>query len=72
MAGLGAVIRNKNGRIMAAALSNSSFQGDFEYVKAEAVRYGVQITRCGIDPRQTKKLSNLLWVKKGLEKKFIG
>ncbi|KAL9457816.1 hypothetical protein AB3S75_006795 [Citrus x aurantiifolia] len=44
-AGLGAVVRNSNGRIIAAAVKKVCFQGTVAGMEAEAVLFGIQVAQ---------------------------
>ncbi|KAJ4713163.1 Ribonuclease H-like domain containing protein [Melia azedarach] len=51
LVGLGMVIRDSKGEIMAAAGKRTEFYGDVELAKVEAIRFGVQIaTESGLVP----------------------
>ncbi|KAK9208996.1 hypothetical protein WN944_001357 [Citrus x changshan-huyou] len=45
IAGLGAVIRDENGNVIAAAIKVSKFYGDVCFAEAEAVEWGLQVAR---------------------------
>ena len=45
LAGLGVVIRDETGHVTVAAIKISKFHGDVSYAKAEAMEWGMQITR---------------------------
>ncbi|XP_024041739.1 probable H/ACA ribonucleoprotein complex subunit 1 [Citrus clementina] len=49
-AGLGVVIRNDKGDVVAAAIKPSSFNGDVPFAEAEAIEWGMQVAkRAGIN-----------------------
>ncbi|KAH9650223.1 putative reverse transcriptase/RNA-dependent DNA polymerase [Citrus sinensis] len=49
-AGLGVVIRNDKGDVVAAAIKPSSFNGDVPFAEAEAIKWGMQVAkRAGIN-----------------------
>ena len=42
-AGLGAIVRNWKGEIMAAGIQSTNFHGDLEYAEAEAIYFGIKM-----------------------------
>ena len=42
-AGLGAIVRNWKGEIMAAGIQSTDFHGDVEYAEAEAIYFGIKM-----------------------------
>lgn len=45
MAGLGAVIKDSGGKIVAAGISQAHLRGNVSYAEAEAVQWGLKVTR---------------------------
>ena len=45
LAGLGAIIRDENGKVIVAAIKVSKFFGDVSFAEAEAIEWGMQIAR---------------------------
>ena len=45
LVGLGAIIRDENGKVITAAIKVSKFFGDVSFAEAEAIKWGMQIAR---------------------------
>ena len=43
--GLGALVRNSVGKVVAASFYQSQFKGSVSFAKAEAVQWGIQVAR---------------------------